>query len=103
MAGVLVHALVGRYPGILSSPRPIPRCRILDREPIQEVAIASAHESLGYLQVLARSLEPSLVGEVRGLDDERLAFPTAHRVAHPPADAGRRMRAADADDARVVD
>ena len=55
------------------------------------------------LQVLGRAAELLLRREVGGLDDQRVAFPAADRIAHPRPDVLRQVLAADADDARVVD
>ena len=65
-----------------------------------------AREALGDLQLLAvRPVRRAdAVGEIRRLDDERVAFPVAARVAHVLPDVRADVRTAvERDDARVVD
>src|SRR3989442_3803277 len=102
MTSVLVQRFFSSEPRVLPRPQPIPCCRIFDRETVQDRLVAGAREPFDHLQVLARSAELRLVGEVGRLDDERVAFPSASGIAHPPFDVRGRMRAADTDDARVV-
>src|SRR5689334_12142557 len=55
------------------------------------------------MQVRGRSLELRLVGEIGGVDDQRVTFPMANGIAEPLANIRWRMRAVDADNANVVD
>jgi hypothetical protein len=89
-------------PGVLTCPRPVRR-RIVHREPIEQRVGVDASEALDDVQVLARTAEARLVGEVRRVDHERVAFPASDRVAHPLAHGCRQMRGVHADDAGVVD
>src|SRR6185295_4672861 len=86
VARVLVEMILGDRPGIFAGPRLIPGLRILDCEPVLQRVRARARETLRDLEVLGRAAEAGLVGEVRRLDDERVAFPMPHRVAEPLAD-----------------
>src|SRR4051812_11852619 len=86
MAGVLVNVPARRRPRHLTRPRPFPRRRVLYRETIQQRLVIHTSEPLHHVQVLRRSAEPRLVGEIRGVDNERVAFPMSHRIAHPLPD-----------------
>ena len=56
------------------------------------------------MHIRAGSLEGRLVGEIGGLDDQRVAFPTAAVASHPLADVWRQMRPpVQRDDADVMD
>ena len=104
VAGVLVDRPVGLRHRIRHGPRPRPRRRIVDREAIVERVGVDAREALDEVQILARSAEVRPVGEVRRVDDQRVALPAAARVAHPRAEARGEMRTAvERNDARVVD
>ena len=61
----------------LRAPRARPGGRIIDRELIEDRVGVDAREAFHHVQRLAGSLEARLVGEVSGLDDKRLALPTA--------------------------
>src|SRR5262245_48337243 len=76
VARVLVDEAVGRRPRVLRAPRPGPRRRIVDRELVAQRVRASAREALDDVQVFARAAEAGLVAEVRGVDDQRVAFPS---------------------------
>ena len=84
VARVLVELLVARHPRVFAGPGPVPRLGIFDGEPVQQRLVVDAREPLDDFQLLARSVELRLVGEVRRLDDERVAFPPADRIAQPP-------------------
>src|SRR6516165_5827458 len=88
---VLLVALLREL--FLGGPRPRPYGRILDRGFVQERSGAGAGPALDQVQVLARALKIRFRTEVRHVDDERVSFPVAARVAVPLADAGRQVRA----------
>src|SRR5262249_27325634 len=75
VARVLEEPLAGDRPRLLAGPRPHPRVRILDRETVAQRLCIDPREALDDVQVLARAAEACLVGEVRGVDDERIALP----------------------------
>ena len=51
---------------------------------------SGARPALDQMQILARALKIRLRTEIRHVDDERIAFPMAARVAVPLADQGGR-------------
>src|SRR6185436_21117654 len=102
VACVFVDRFVRSDPRILSGPAPIPGRGMLEGEAIEQRLVVDAREAFDDVEVLARSAELSLSREVGRVDDERVAFPSADRIAQPLPDRGGRMRAADPDDPRVV-
>src|SRR5262245_33413751 len=72
-------------------PGPGPHGRIFDRHDVFKRVRAGPFPALDQVQVLARALIIGLRAEVGHVDDERVAFPAATRVAVPLADAGRQM------------
>ena len=85
---------------LLHGPRFRPRRRILDRHGVLERLRVHARPAFDQVQVLARALEVDLRREVRDVDDQRVAFPVAARVAEPLPDRRREVRALlDRDDA----
>src|SRR5262245_12453974 len=77
------------------APRPREHARILDGHFICDVVAIEWREALDQVQLLAvkisGAVEPRLVVEVDDVDDERVAFPSPARVAHPPVDVAWRM------------
>src|SRR6185503_1112431 len=57
--------------------------RIDDGDPIVDLPGADARETLDEMEILRRAPIEHLVGEVRRIDDERVAFPLGDRVPHP--------------------
>jgi hypothetical protein len=102
VAGVLVEVVLRRHPRVLARPRAIPRRRIFDSEAVDERIRVRAPDALDDVELIARSVELRLGCEVRGIDDQCVAFPPADRVPHPVADGRRQMFAADTNHARVV-
>src|SRR5262245_45262246 len=83
VAGVFINRFICCRPRVLTRPWPRPSCRIFDRKAIQQRIRGDARESLDHMHVFGRPSESCLVCEVRRVDDERLSFPVADRVAHP--------------------
>src|ERR1700730_19234690 len=75
VARVLEDVLAGGRPGVFAGPWLCPRCRIVDREAVEERIGSDARESLDHLPVLARSSESGLIGEIGRVDDQRIPFP----------------------------
>src|SRR5215813_2480406 len=77
------------------APRSGEYLRVLDRHLIRDVVAIERGEALNQMQLLAvkvsGTVEPCFVVEVDVVDDERVAFPAAARVAHPPVDVAWRM------------
>src|SRR5204863_469593 len=71
-------------------PRLRERIGILDRRLVHQVILRDARVTLGDLQFrrreIARAIEPGLTIHAGRGDDERLAFPAAHRLPHPGID-----------------
>ena len=93
MAGVLEHAVaVVALQRHLHRPRRRPRLRILDGHLVVDDVVGDAREALRDLQRFAVPLAAAVdadaraVREVRRLDDERVAFEAAARVAEPHLD-----------------
>ena len=85
---IFLVALPGEV--LLDGPRPRPHGRILDHRLVGEGLWPGACPALDQMQVLARPENVRLGGEVRHVDDERVALPMAARVAEPlPMLAGR--------------
>src|SRR6266700_6897414 len=103
VAGVFINMFAGCRPGVFAGPGLCPRCRILDREAIEQRFGVDAREALDHVQILTRSSEPGLVGEIGGVDDQRVALPMTDRVAHPLADFFRKMLRVHPDDSGIVD
>src|SRR5688572_4330184 len=93
VARVLEQLLAGVHVGNRERPRPGERAGIGDGHAVVDLARADAGEALDQLQVLGRAAVKHLVGEVAGLDHERVAVPARHRVAHPLADRPGDVRA----------
>src|SRR6185312_15940902 len=83
VAGILVQGTLGRGHRYFSTPCPAPCVRIVNRELIEDRVGAHAREALDDVQSRARSLERRLLGEIRRVDNQRVAFPPAARVASP--------------------
>src|SRR5262252_10874177 len=78
---ILLVALPGKF--LHHRPRPGPYGRIFDGDPVFERGRARSRPALDKVQVLARALKISLRSEVCHVDQERIALPTAPRVAVP--------------------
>ena len=103
MARVLVDQLVGPLQRNQRRPGLGPGRRVGDGDLVVERVGADAGEALDQVQVLARSSELALLREIRRLDDQRVAFPAASRVAVPELDVLVHVRTAvHRDDARIV-
>src|SRR4030095_16022898 len=102
MASVLVDRFIGCGPGVFAGPRAIPRCRIFDRETIQQSVRRNASESFDHAHVFRGTTESRLIGKVRGFDHERVAFPAPYGVTHPLANGFWKMLRVHPDDASVV-
>src|ERR1700680_4110209 len=73
---------------LLDGPRPRPHGRIFDRDFVREGPRPGARPALNQAQVLARSEHIGFRTEVGHVDHERVALPTAARVAEPLTDGG---------------
>src|SRR6185436_9317414 len=105
VAGVLKRllALVSLGEVHRKRPRLRPGVRIVEgHRPLHRVG-SQDREALGHLELVARSAVRRLVGEVRRLDHERVAFPMPSPVTDVLADAPGHVRTPiERDDARVV-
>src|SRR5215510_870235 len=102
VTGVLKNVFIGRRPGKLAGPRPCPCGWIFNRKPVKQRIGSDARETFDNVEVLTRSTEPCLVGEVGGVDNECVSFPMTDGVAHPLADRLRQMLRVHAYDAGIV-
>src|SRR6516164_11761969 len=75
-----------------SGPRLGPHPRILHRELVEDRLVIDAGEPFDDVQVLG-SLEGIQIGEIGGIDHQRVPFPMAHRIAHPLTDSTGRVPA----------
>ncbi len=95
-----------RFLGIVTAPWPRVRLRIVDGDPDLQVAEVAPREPLGDAQRLAvrepAVVQPGHVVEPDRLDDERVAFPLAHRVAEPGRLGIGRQRTAVGEDLAIV-
>src|SRR2546422_5107297 len=94
MAGVFEYPALGFRHGNLYGPRLCKCRRILDCELVEKRIRIHAPETFDETHVLARSPESRLVREIRGLDNQGLAFPMAARVSLPQPDILWKMRTA---------
>src|SRR5262245_52571108 len=83
VAGEFEDRPVGLRQRRFGRPRTVPGLRILDRELVIDHVIRDASKTLGDLHVLARAAKRILPVEIRRLDYERIAFPSASRHADP--------------------
>ena len=110
VTGVFVDVISGAAQGDFALPWLRVRGRVLNRELIQDLVRADARKAFGHLTrrrqveaLLDSVVRPLPRIEVGGFDDERVAFPTADRVAHPGRDVVGQVLALEADHSRVVD
>src|SRR5207247_7694959 len=80
VAGELVHRVLRVRHRQVERPRFRPRRGIGDGDLVDQRAAIGAREFFDEARVLAAVEGSSLGSEVRGLDDQRLAFPVAARV-----------------------
>src|SRR5687767_15592966 len=99
MAGVFVDG--SRRPGHrqLTFPRPRSRGGVVDLELIEQRIFIEQAEPLDQMQIAIPAevaacvaVKAAAIVEVRGVYDERCAFPAADRIAFPQPDARRKMR-----------
>src|SRR5205085_10517684 len=85
--------------GVLpDSPRLRPYRRVFAPDFVCERLRLGTGPALGHVQGLPRALKIGFRTKVRDVDHERIALPTAARVAVPLADVGRQMRTSVHDD-----
>src|SRR5690349_12036544 len=89
---VFFFALLGEI--LFHSPGPRPHRGIFDRHLIGERLWAGARPALDEMQILARAAVISLWTEICHINNQRVTFPMAARIAKPLPDAGRQMRTA---------
>src|SRR5712671_5414604 len=100
----LEYRALGLHHRKLSFPRSCPCCRIFNREFVEDGVLADACEAFDHMQVFTGSSEVSLIGEIRCVDNQRIALPAATRVAHQLADVWPQVRTpVQRYDASVVD
>src|SRR6478672_9010510 len=85
VTGVLENRLTGGLHRQLHAPRTGKRRRIVDRELVEQRIDVCPRKALDQVQFRARAAEVRLVGEVGRVDNERLPFPVADRIALEPA------------------
>src|SRR5215211_5353123 len=85
------------------APRHGPGRRILDSECVADHRVADAREPLDHVEVGAGAAKFALLAEVRGLDDQGVAFPVAAGIALPEADRIRKTGSAiERDDSKAA-
>src|SRR4029079_8912360 len=78
VAGELVDHLIAETRQVqLSGPRLRPPRRILGGHPIRHRVWTGQRKALDEVQIFSRALKVALLSEVRRVDDERVAFPSA--------------------------
>src|ERR1051326_3949716 len=102
MARILINRAASREKRIFDCPLAGKRCRIVNRRPVQNCVRTSARESFHDMQIFRGSPESGLLGEIGGVDYQRVAFPMADRIAKPLADIFWGMRSTEANDAGIV-
>src|SRR5207248_4299310 len=102
VAGVLEDPICSRLERDRAAPRPRPRLRILDGERVADRVRVDARETLDDVEPLTRAAPVGFLGEVRRVDDQRVALPASDRIAQPELDAGWRMVAVHSNHTRVV-
>src|SRR5580704_17269928 len=80
---IFVELIRYRHEGRLCGPGSCKSQRIVDREPVKDCIGANTREPFDHVQVLARSPEPGLAGEISRIDYQRVAVPVANRISHP--------------------
>src|SRR6266704_369761 len=104
VTGELKYRAIDPDHGKLGFPWSCPCCRIFDREFVEDGVLIDACEAFDHMQVFTGSSEVSLIGEIRCVDDQRIALPAAARVAHQLADVWPQVRTpVQGYDANVVD
>src|SRR5438067_1445796 len=104
MTGVLEEPVGHRDESRLRGPGLCKRRGIVDCEPVEDRVLADAREALDDMQIFARTAKHGLASKVGGVDNQRVAFPMAYRIADPEANVGREMSTAvQRNDPRVVD
>src|SRR6185436_17000950 len=83
MAGILEQRPLGGDHRNFRAPWPGPCGGIVNRKLVEDPVGADAREAFDDMQRCTRSLERGPVGEIRRVDDERVALPAAARVAGP--------------------
>ena len=88
LADVFEQLGIGRQQSLaLDRERPREHLRIVDGDLVVQVAEVAAAETLGQTERLglwmSGAVEPTLVVEPGGRDDQRVAFPSSDRVAEP--------------------
>src|SRR5947208_2398710 len=78
----------------LAAPRFGERGGIVHSKLIQQSAGVGARNTLSQVHALVRAEEVIHAIEIRGVDYQRVAFPTPPRIAHVAADRGGGMRTA---------
>src|SRR5207244_6183828 len=103
VAGPLVDWPFCFRPGNLRGPSFGPRGGIFNRKLVSHRVIRGAREAFHQMQLFAGSSERGQVGEIGGVDYQRVPLPMPHRVSLPQANVLLDMRAAvGGDDAREV-
>src|SRR5207245_2290686 len=89
---VLVEQTLRPCHGNLCAPGSRPGCRVVDGECVPNRVSVDPREAFDDVQGFTGTLKVSLVGEVRGVDDERVALPMPTRIAGPLAQLLWQMR-----------
>src|SRR2546428_11825681 len=104
MTRVFEHRAVALPQGKSHCPECGPGRRVLNGQSVLDRAGVDACKTLDQMEVSAGAPEIGLVGEIRRVDDQRIAFPATARVAYPLPQLRREMLAAvDRHNARLVD
>src|SRR5207244_13377032 len=99
----LVHGSLCFRPRNFGGPWLRPGGGIFDRECVRQYVVRGACETFDEMQLFAGSPEIGAIGEIRGVDHQRVTLPMSYRVSSQHSDVLRNVRTAmGRDDARRV-
>src|SRR5271170_1634278 len=102
VTGVFKNRTCGRDKRVFHRPILRESGGVVDSDPVQDRVGVHPPKPFDDMQVLSRSAESSLVGEIGSVHHQRVAVPMANRVPKPLVNALGRMRSVDADNTSVV-
>src|SRR5687767_10813456 len=89
VTGVFVEVSSRRVERHFATPWFFPGGWIFYCELVQDLVLSDPREAFDELRVLRRAAEALFRTKIHRFDDQRIAFPAPHRIAHPLLDATR--------------